>query len=729
MKKKLLYFFLYFYVNMVSVVYAENTHFYTYEGFSNFLEGHAQNTQLMADGVVALSMPVKKISGLESTARLIVSAVDDSRIALVLLEQKPHLWVYHHNGSKDDYGFIEQGVPTALALGKNAIYVATVAPAQILKFQLSKKTLPIPMPTVSNSKQPVDAVFYMIEKEDALYLLTSMPGALLKFKDGQFQELFISNEDLLKSMAFDKTGKNIYVGGGAKGIVYKGPNQASKTPTRAYQAIFDSGLKEITGLLPKETGDLFVVGLSTQNTNEDNSASSQSLEKGKIRSQLIYLNAQGYGEVLAGSDDEIIYSISETPQKNVLIATGSVDKAHLRGRLYEARPKTKDISLLYQTESAQIVQIYQHQNASMGYTLVENDPANIVNLQLGYATQGEFILPVFDAFSQAHFGSVWLDAETPKNTQIQIQLRVGQTAHPDDNWSDWTQDLQTGVSAKELMVARFAQIKIKLKGDGKQTPIARRIRLAYTRQNIAPIIEDIVILPKHIMLNTAVSDNVYERTFSLNDKGLMELKKLDMLGELSEPSKVKQTYVNNMQSIAWSAQDFNHDKLVYDVEFKKRTDVSFQLFQSNLKDSFVSFPSHTFSDGVYMFRITAKDYLSNALEQSLESKKESQWVTFDHTPPQIQNIKGNSQTGLSFEIKDAWSVLTQVEFSIDGQPFLLILPRDHVLDSTQESFVLTKEDLANYQRIYPLSSHSHTHIINIRATDEAKNIAHEKFNF
>ena len=69
-------------------------------------------------------------------------------------------------------------------------------------------------------------------------IATAAPGSLYRMEGGKLVEIFKSNEDAWRSVAVEETTSHIYVGGGSKGIIYRGTDRGS------FVAIHDSGLDE-----------------------------------------------------------------------------------------------------------------------------------------------------------------------------------------------------------------------------------------------------------------------------------------------------------------------------------------------------------------------------------------------------------------------------------------------------------------------------------------------------
>jgi len=50
------------------------------------------------------------------------------------------------------------------------------------------------------------------------------------------------------------------------------------------------------------------------------------------------------------------------------------------------------------------------------------------------------------------------------------------------------------------------------------------------------------------------------------------------------------------------------------------------------------------------------------------------------------------RTIIQFEVRDDWSSVSKVEYSLDAQQWQVVYPRDGIFDSRNEQFELTLED-------------------------------------
>ncbi|MFN4216516.1 MAG: hypothetical protein ACK4HQ_03840, partial [Brevinematales bacterium] len=149
---------------------------------------------------------------------------------------------------------------------------------------------------------------------------------------------------------------------------------------------------------------------------------------------------------------------------------------------------------------------------------------------------------------------------------------------------------------------------------------------------------------------------------------------------------------------SWTVRDPNQDDLMYTI-FLKRKSGWIPLFSSSLTNSSLEFPARMLPEGNYSFLLSVDDSPSNPPSVVLSSSRESGFVTIDHTPPQIRNVKASLMKN---RLQCEWSVfdahgIARVWYSISPMEWKPILPEDGLYDSQEEKFILSLE---NYTGAY-----------------------------
>ena len=89
-----------------------------------------------------------------------------------------------------------------------------------------------------------------------------------------------------------------------------------------------------------------------------------------------------------------------------------------------------------------------------------------------------------------------------------------------------------------------------------------------------------------------------------------------------------------------------------------------------------------------------KTVADKALELAKKYGPDQVLVAFDidNTPPVITfgpSRAAQGRTTISFDVRDDWSAIQKVEYSLDAQRWQVIYPKDGIFDSPTEQFELT----------------------------------------
>jgi hypothetical protein len=95
-----------------------------------------------------------------------------------------------------------------------------------------------------------------------------------------------------------------------------------------------------------------------------------------------------------------------------------------------------------------------------------------------------------------------------------------------------------------------------------------------------------------------------------------------------------------------------------------------------------------------VIRVIASDAPSNSPPTALTGALESTTFEVDNAPPSIavgSVRRDGARTILAFEVRDSESAVQKAEYSLDGDRWMTIYPRDGIADSRLEQFELVLE--------------------------------------
>ena len=112
-------------------------------------------------------------------------------------------------------------------------------------------------------------------------------------------------------------------------------------------------------------------------------------------------------------------------------------------------------------------------------------------------------------------------------------------------------------------------------------------------------------------------------------------------------------------------------------------------------------------------RVVASDSPSNAPSTALTGALESTAFDIDNTPPVITVTSVSRQAGrlmIAFDVRDENSVVQKAEYSLDGDRWQTIYPKDGIPDSRVEQFELVLDGDRNARRDHPGHRRAQQHV-------------------
>jgi hypothetical protein len=310
----------------------------------------------------------------------------------------------------------------------------------------------------------------------------------------------------------------------------------------------------------------------------------------------------------------------------------------------------------------------------------------------------------------AAWGTIRWRAQAPTGTRVDISTRSGNTRTPDETWSDWAPAYtnQSG-SAISSPRARYLQWRAMLTGARGESPLLTSVSAAYLPRNLRPRVTSITIHPP---------GTVFQRPFPTDPEiagfdGDLPDRRTAAAG--GSPNLGRRVYQKGLLTFVWRAEDDNKDDLTYDVFYRREGETSWKLLKRNVVDDpIVVWDTTSVPNGSYLLRVVASDAASNSPSTALTGALESSTFDIDNAPPEI-TISSVRRDGarlvLEFEVRDEYSAVQRADYSLDGDRWQTIYPKDGIADSRVEQFELVLEGEAAARGVI------------LRAADALNNVA------
>ncbi|MBC7363517.1 MAG: hypothetical protein H5U07_03095 [Candidatus Aminicenantes bacterium] len=554
-----------------------------------------------------------------------------------------------------DLMFTEKGGLLAAVGESGGIY--EISPAGEGRLVLKAKTNHI----LCLKRHPSGDVFAGSGGSGLLYRLS--PG-------GRVSVVLESAYEEIRSLDFDREGNIYFTASGrtAKSSAASSPSSSSATAGKSQTEV---------AVAVSVAEDLDVDLLTSES---ESSSSSSSKTTSSARGAVFQVSADGLARKLWSSDKEIPYELFYEPEsKKLIFGTGP------EGRIY-ALEEDEKAELLTQAASEQIFRLLRSAGKIF---VVGNNPCFFGQLPLNQNFSGEYLSPVLDAKIPATWGRIIWEAEMAAGSVIQVQTRSGNTAEPDETWSDWSPPYLKSGEKILSPNGRYLQVKVSLKAQsGPGRPGLSKLSVFYLQANVAPVIEKLEILPPN---------QVYLKSFDDDDviRGLDQVSQEENTKKDSDKDifiSSKKALRQGFRTFTWEVSDANDDQLSYKVYIRKERETGWWLLQDKITEKLLSFDTRNFSDGTYFIKLEANDQPSNPAGTEKKVEKISQPFVIDNSLPMVKNFqtkKNGDRLEISFQVEDSYSYIEEVKFMIKPEEWQVVFPVDGLCDSQSESFKFT----------------------------------------
>ena len=570
-----------------------------------------------------------------------------------------------------------------------------------------------------------------------LYVATGGPAAIYRVdltKTGAAPEkFFLSSEQHIRCLQFAKDGA-LYAGTDGRGLVYR------IDPDGKGFVLFEAPKEEIPAMALDPEGNLYIAALGEKgkstlpplnvHSTATMTASITILLPGSITSShdstlvpkgtVIYQIApDGAPRQLWESQHDVVYALawqqnSNPSQSGLLAGSGNL------GHLYRIASDGTYADLAH-LEASDATAFALAENTLYVATSNTGKLYRLAANSAGTADTSTYISPVADA----KFSSQWGRPAVRGSGHFDLFARVGNIEQPTEGWTDW-QPMNLGAEPPKFPRARFLQWKAILHSDAT----LREVGFYYLPQNVAPVVDDIVV-ELHARVIPGLNQEGQIAPVQINFPAESNDGVIYELQQTSQPLMAMRA--SGWATARWKAHDDNGDHLRYSVYFRGENEANWQLLDSNLLQTHLSFDLNRIPDGYYTLRIVASDAPSHLAGNALTGYKDSEQFLLDSLPPVLSPLQATtSGTAIHvvFDAQDKLSAISRAYYSVDSGPWQYVDPVGKLSDSLQEHYDFTvpvpKHDAGGDIPLAVQPTAPQQHVLAVRVFNRAGNVATEK---
>jgi hypothetical protein len=530
--------------------------------------------------------------------------------------------------------------------------------------------------------QATHATALVVDTAGEVLAGTESPGKVFRIrKDGSGFVLLDPGLQEISALRFDEAGMLYAAGFTGKGTMEdRGPAPQGPAPEPAPTAPVPVVSTEIMSMTVVDVSG--AGGTSGPTSREDRRA---------VKGAVYRIAPDGLYDRIWESSDDAPYDVLPDADGSLLVATGN------KGKIYRLAGDPARVTLVARADAKQVTALVREGRGTIAGATA--NPGKLLRLSGGTATRGVYTSEVRDAETVATWGTIGWRGATPAGASVTLFSRSGNTAVPDDTWSPWSSGYSKPEGEQILSPkARYLQWKIELTGTDAASPIVTSVTAAYLQRNLRPEVTTITLHPPGI---------IFQKPFSSGDteiagfEGITNDRRaaaatapgLPTTASMAPPLG-RRGYQKGLQTLIWKAEDDNDDELSYDVLYRREGETAWKPLKRGLTDAIYVWDTTSVPNGTYVVKIVASDAPANPPGAALAGERESRAFDIDNAPPAIEVTgvrRDGARTVVAFTVKDAFSAVQRVEYSLDSDRWRPIYPKDGISDSSSEAFEVELE--------------------------------------
>lgn len=694
-----------------SVAHAVSVRSWTASSAKQFREGTFEGTALDGEGRVRLAPTLERLWGPGEGIVWDLEATDGDGVFAALSSPTRVLWLAAGREPRTWYESGDESLVAAIAPdGRGGLFLGLSPDGRVLHAE---------GPGEIREVADTGALFIwaLTAAEDgSVWIGTGLPGRLMRYApDGTLHTVFEAAEDPVRCILALEDGGVVF-GTGSRGRLIRVDRDG-----RAF-VLFDADETEIVAVEQGDDGSLYA--LAAQGSKQlaaarISSSSSNSVtvtasapetspenDNGKDRKDaserakpsaprfkvapggVLYRIAQnGDYRKIWTSPKEVPFGLVRGADGLLLVATGDSGRIHAideRGRS----------SVLLQIGSDQASALTR---APDGRVFVAGTTdARIEQIGPELRAKGSFISAAEDVGAVADWGRLRWESDPLSGAEVRASVRVGNTAEPDETWSEWV-DLGTESGAEtSAPAARWFQVRVELVASRKGTsPVLRGLELFFLPHNRRPDITELKVQPASVVFTRNPSQSS-QRVGPVVATDPIVRKTVAGLRKTPGVKPVRKSYELGARTASWKAVDPDGDALRYRLEIRREGTEAWIPLAAEIESDFFGWDARGMPDGSYRVRLEVVDAPDNPKGKELMDRRISAAFRVDNTRPSIGEPRIRRQGGrydLEFVASDPGGILAAAEIAVDSGDWQALDPVDGVADSAEERYSLVIEPL------------------------------------
>jgi hypothetical protein len=365
---------------------------------------------------------------------------------------------------------------------------------------------------------------------------------------------------------------------------------------------------------------------------------------------------------------------------NLLASTGS------QGKIYRIAPD-RTVALAADISERQALSMVQTRD---GFLVGSGDIGAIYRVGPAQGAEATYLSKVLDAETPARWGHAWWNG----SRDLVLETRSGNTGKPDASWTAFHHLADVAhpggehggenVGSIRSLGGRYLQYRATLPG---RDSVLKDIAIYYAPHNQRARITEVFL-------------------------GDAPAPAAPASGTAATPSASGRVHSSTLK-LRWKVENPDNDELIYKLWFRQTGDIVWRSLggPDPLGKPEYDWNTDSVPDGRYLIRVWASDEKVTPADRALDHQLESPPFLVDNTKPEIVGLAA-SKGSVVGRAHDAASVISAIEFAVDGGEWRPAQPDDGLLDERNEAFTLA----------LPKSLAAGPHIINVRAWDSADNV-------